>query len=153
MARALDDESGDTTYSSVMPILIHGDAAFAGQGVVPETLNMARLRGYSTGGTMHIVINNQIGFTTSPEDSRSSPYCTGVAKLLQVPILHVDGDDPEACRVVAHFASAYRERFKDDVVIDMLCYRCSTRRSGTWCLFVRSTSSSSSVKALQTKPR
>jgi 2-oxoglutarate decarboxylase len=123
MARALDDEIGDETYRRVMPILIHGDAAFAGQGVVPETLNMARLRGYSTGGTMHIVINNQIGFTTSPEDSRSSPYATGVAKLLQVPILHVDGNDPEACRAAAQFASAYRTRFGDDVVIDMLCYR------------------------------
>ncbi|MBM4178768.1 MAG: multifunctional oxoglutarate decarboxylase/oxoglutarate dehydrogenase thiamine pyrophosphate-binding subunit/dihydrolipoyllysine-residue succinyltransferase subunit [Ignavibacteria bacterium] len=123
IARALDDELGDASYRSVVPILIHGDAAFAGQGVVPETLNMACLRGYSTGGTMHIVINNQIGFTTSPEDSRSSPYCTGVAKLLQVPILHVDGDDPEACRLAANFASAYREKFNDDVVIDMLCYR------------------------------
>jgi len=123
MARALDDEIGDETYRRVMPVLIHGDAAFAGQGVVPETLNMARLRGYATGGTMHIVINNQIGFTTSPEDSRSSPYCTGIAKLLQVPILHVDGNDPEACRAAAQFAFAYRERFGDDVVIDMLCYR------------------------------
>ncbi len=123
IARALDDEINDDTYSRVLPILIHGDAAFAGQGVVPETLNMARLNGYSTGGTIHIVINNQIGFTTSPEDSRSTPYATGIAKMLQVPILHVDGDDPEACRAAAQFAFAYRQRFADDVVIDMYCYR------------------------------
>jgi len=123
MARALTDESGDATNSLVLPILIHGDAAMAGQGVVPETFNMARLHGYSTGGSIHLVINNQIGFTTSPEDSRSTPYATGVAKMLQVPILHVNGDDPEACRAAAEFAFAYRQEFKDDVVIDMYCYR------------------------------
>ncbi|MBS1560379.1 MAG: multifunctional oxoglutarate decarboxylase/oxoglutarate dehydrogenase thiamine pyrophosphate-binding subunit/dihydrolipoyllysine-residue succinyltransferase subunit [Bacteroidetes bacterium] len=123
MARALTDESGDATNSLVLPILIHGDAAMAGQGVVPETFNMARLRGYHTGGSIHVVINNQIGFTTSPEDSRSTPYATGIAKMLQVPILHVNGDDPEACRAAAEFAFAYRQTFKDDVVIDMYCYR------------------------------
>jgi len=123
IARALQDETKDDTHSRVLPILIHGDAAFSGQGVVPETLNMARLSGYKTGGTIHIVINNQIGFTTSPEDSRSTPYATGIAKMLQVPILHVDGDDPEACRSAAQFAFVYRERFGDDVVIDMYCYR------------------------------
>ncbi|MBP7094312.1 MAG: 2-oxoglutarate dehydrogenase E1 component, partial [Candidatus Kapabacteria bacterium] len=123
IARALDDQINDETYSRVLPILIHGDAAFAGQGVVPETLNMARLKGYATGGTIHIIINNQIGFTTSPEDSRSTHYATGIAKMLQVPILHVDGNDPEACRAAAQFAFAYRERFGDDVVLDMYCYR------------------------------
>ncbi|MCX6139879.1 MAG: multifunctional oxoglutarate decarboxylase/oxoglutarate dehydrogenase thiamine pyrophosphate-binding subunit/dihydrolipoyllysine-residue succinyltransferase subunit [Candidatus Kapabacteria bacterium] len=123
IARALDDEIGDDTHSRVLPILIHGDAAFAGQGVVPETLNMARLRGYSTGGTIHIIINNQIGFTTSPEDSRSTHYATGIAKMLQVPILHVDGNDPEACRAAAIFAFSYRQQFGDDVVLDMYCYR------------------------------
>lgn len=123
IARALMDEAEDASMSSVLPILIHGDAAFAGQGVVAETLNMARLAGYQTGGTVHIIINNQIGFTASPEDSRSTPYASGVAKMLQVPILHVNGDDPEACRVAASFAFAYRERFSDDVVIDMYCYR------------------------------
>lgn len=123
IARALQDETNDDTHSRVLPILIHGDAAFSGQGVVPETLNMARLAGYKTGGTIHIVINNQIGFTTSPEDGRSTPYATGIAKMLQVPILHVDGDDPEACIAAAQFAFTYRERFGDDVVIDMYCYR------------------------------
>ncbi|RPI67450.1 MAG: 2-oxoglutarate dehydrogenase E1 component, partial [Ignavibacteriae bacterium] len=102
---------------------VHGDAAFAGQGVVAETLNMARLHGYSTGGTIHIIINNQIGFTTSPEDSRSTPYATGIAKMLQIPILHVNGDDPEACLAAGQFAFAYREAFNEDVVIDMYCYR------------------------------
>lgn len=123
IARALNDEEADITYSSVLPVLIHGDAAFQGQGVVAETLNMARLPGYHTGGTVHIIINNQIGFTASPEDSRSTPYASGVAKMLQVPILHVNGDDPEACRAAAQFAFAYRQQFTDDVVIDMYCYR------------------------------
>ena len=123
ITRALQDEVEDETNSEVLPILIHGDAAFAGQGVVTETLNMSRLKGYATGGTLHIVINNQIGFTTSPDDARSTPYATGVAKMLQVPILHVNGDDPEACRAAADFAFAYRQKFKEDVVIDMYCYR------------------------------
>lgn len=123
IARALDDEIRDDSYSQVLPVLIHGDAAFAGQGVVAETLNLARLNGYRTGGTLHIIINNQIGFTTSPEDSRSTYYATGIAKMLQIPILHVNGDDPEACRAAAQFAFAYRAMFNDDVVIDMYCYR------------------------------
>lgn len=123
MARALCDEFGDRTYSTVLPILVHGDAAFAGQGVVQETLNLSRLRGYRTGGTIHIIINNQIGFTTSPEDGRSTPYASGIAKFLQVPILHVNGDDPEACIAAAQFAFEYRQRFGDDVVIDIYGYR------------------------------
>ncbi|MDZ4746659.1 MAG: multifunctional oxoglutarate decarboxylase/oxoglutarate dehydrogenase thiamine pyrophosphate-binding subunit/dihydrolipoyllysine-residue succinyltransferase subunit [bacterium] len=123
IARALDDEILDENHTQVLPVLLHGDAAFAGQGVVPETLNLARLQGYSTGGTIHIVINNQIGFTTSPEDARSTHYATGMAMMLQVPILHVNGDDPEACRAAGMFAFAYREIFRDDVVIDMYCYR------------------------------
>ena len=123
IARAVADQADDGSHSRVMPILIHGDAAFAGQGVVAETLNMSRLRGYTTGGTIHIIINNQIGFTTSPEDSRSTPYASGIAKMLMVPILHVNGDDPEACRAAAQFAFDYREAFHDDVVIDMYCYR------------------------------
>lgn len=123
MARALCDEFGDRTYSQVLPILVHGDAAFAGQGVVQETLNLMRLRGYRTGGTLHIIINNQIGFTTSPEDARSTPYASGIAKYLQVPILHVNGDSPEACIAAAEFAFQYRQQFGEDVVIDIYCYR------------------------------
>lgn len=123
MARALCDESGDRRYNSVLPILVHGDAAFAGQGVVQETLNLMRLRGYQTGGTIHIIINNQIGFTTSPEDARSTPYASGIAKYLQVPVLHVNGDSPEACIAAAEFAFRYRQQFGDDVVIDLYCYR------------------------------
>jgi 2-oxoglutarate dehydrogenase E1 component len=107
----------------VMPLLIHGDAAFIGQGVVPETLNLAGLEGYATGGTMHLIVNNQIGFTTNPEDSRSSRYASDVARILKLPVFHVNGEDPEAVIQVSRLAMGYRQKFGGDVVIDMYCYR------------------------------
>ena len=117
------DENGSPRNFSVVPMMMHGDAAFAGQGVVAETLNLALLQGYRTGGTIHIVVNNQIGFTTAPENSRSTEYCTDVAKMAGAPIFHVNGDDPEACAWVARLAVDFRQAFHKDVVIDMLCYR------------------------------
>src|SRR5881409_594780 len=123
-ARARQRIRGDTEQrKKVLPLLIHGDAAFAGQGIVAETLNLSQLAGYGTGGTVHVVVNNQIGFTTLPEDARSSMYATDIAKMIEVPIFHVNGDDPLACMQVSQLALDFRQEFGRDVVIDMYCYR------------------------------
>ena len=122
-ARAKQDQRGDTERSQVMAILMHGDAAFAGQGLVAESLDLSDLAGYRIGGTIHLVVNNQIGFTTLPTSSRSGPYCTEVAKIVQAPILHVNGDHPEAVVHACRIATEFRQRFKRDIVVDMFCYR------------------------------
>lgn len=122
-ARARQRIRDDMERKRVLPLLIHGDAAFAGQGVVAETLNLSRLKGYTTGGTIHLIINNQIGFTTDPRDARSTRYCTDIAKMIEVPIFHVNGEDPLAVVMVMLRALEYRQTYGDDVVIDMYCYR------------------------------
>jgi 2-oxoglutarate dehydrogenase E1 component len=122
-ARARQRRFGNQDRGLVLPLLIHGDAAFAGQGLVAETLNLSQLPGYRTGGTIHVVVNNQIGFTTAPSDGRSTRYCSDVAKMIEVPIFHVNGEDPEAAVAVAELAFEFRQKFGKDVVIDMVCYR------------------------------
>ena len=121
--RAKQDRRGDVERTEVLPLLIHGDAAFIGQGIVAETLNLSALEAYETGGTIHVVINNQLGFTTNPWDGRSTRYCTDVTRMLRCPVFHVNGEDPEAVVQVVRLATEYRQRFHRDVVIDLFCYR------------------------------
>ena len=122
-SRAKADILFNSDYDKILPILIHGDAAVAGQGIAYETVQMSQLEGYYTGGTLHFVINNQIGFTTDFDDARSSTYSTGVANVVQAPVFHVNGDDPEAVLFVCELAVEYRQKFNNDVFVDMVCYR------------------------------
>jgi 2-oxoglutarate dehydrogenase E1 component len=123
VARAKQNQRQDVEQQRVVPVVIHGDAAFAGQGVCYETLNLSQLKGYKTGGTIHFVINNQVGFTTSPEDARSTTYSTDLAKMLEVPIFHVNGDDPESLWYISKLCIEYRQKFKKDIFVDLICYR------------------------------
>jgi 2-oxoglutarate dehydrogenase E1 component len=156
LARARQDAYEDPASFPVLPLLIHGDAAFAGQGVVAETLNLSGLRGYRTGGTIHVVINNQVGFTTGPESARTSVYPTDVAKMVQAPIFHVNGDDPEACVRVGKLAFDFRQEFHKDVVIDLVCYRLHGHNEGddpsyTQPLMYRAIENHRSVRKLYTE--
>jgi 2-oxoglutarate dehydrogenase E1 component len=135
--RAKQVQHGDEDRSQVMALLLHGDAAFAGQGLVAETLDLSELKGYRIGGTIHFIVNNQIGFTTNPVNSRSGPYCSDVAKMIQAPIFHVNGDDPEAVVHVARIAIEFRQTFKKDVVVDMFCYRRFGHNEGDEPLFTQ----------------
>ncbi len=153
ISRAKQSRNNDIERNKFIPVLLHGDAAFAGQGVVAETLNLSQLKGYRTGGTIHIIINNQIGFTTTPEDARSSPYATDVAKMIQAPIIHVNGDDPEAALWVIQLAFEYRMHFHKDIVVDVVGYRRHGHNEGddpvyTQPLMYKMIKSHSSVKEL-----
>ncbi len=136
-ARALQEDHGKEGGKRVLPVLVHGDAAFAGQGMVAEVLNLSQLRGYSTGGTLHVILNNQIGFTTSPQDSRSTCYSTDLAKMLMVPIFHVHGEDPEAVLQAVDLALDYRQTFGQDVILELICYRRHGHNEGDEPLFTQ----------------
>ncbi len=136
-ARAKQDQKGDKNKSRVMALTMHGDAAFAGQGSVAETLSLSELRGYRTGGTVHVIVNNQIGFTTAPKYARFTPYPSDVAKMVQAPIFHVNGDDPEAVAVCCKLATEFRQQFKRDVVIDVFCYRRYGHNEGDEPMFTQ----------------